>query len=128
MNATWSHIVSSSARLCDEITSVRPSRFVRRSSRSSWGVARVEAARRLVEEHQLGAAEQRLGHGQATQHAVREGAGAHPGAVGEPDRLEHPRGVVRRLLGADALEAREVDEVGAAGGLRRRASRPAAWR
>ena len=63
---------------------------------------RVEAGGRLVEEEHPGLAEERLGQAEPLAHALRVGADAPVGRVGEPDPFEQRRDGGRRL----ALQAR----------------------
>ena len=95
MKATCSHSVSSSGRLCEEITTVRPAARPRRSSsRISWAW---RGSRPLVgssSSTSAGVADERLGHRQPAQHPVRQRLG--PGAASCRPAPPPPAGARRR--------------------------------
>ena len=115
MNTTWSQIASRSVSTCELTTRLRAAVALRAQHVAHRGhQVRVEAARRLVEQHELGIAEQRLRHRHAPAHAVRELADARAGAIRAAPadraraRLRAARGRARKALqlGEVAQQAR----------------------
>ena len=75
------------------------------------GVAWVEAGGGLVEEDEVGAAEESLGDADTLDLSVREGAGATLAELAEVDEAEHAGGLALGGGGVHALQAAEEHEV-----------------
>ena len=74
------------------------------------GDARIEARGRLVEEHDLGIAEERLRELHALRHAVREAPAPQVPPVVTVDLGEHLARLLLDAVGRDVLQPRHVDE------------------
>ena len=129
---TWSHTCCTSSSRWVAISTEMPNVPSRATSASiSSRPERVEAGGRLVEQHQLGVADERLGQLRALAHAGGEPADrAEPGLV-ETDQVEHVRrplagGAGRAARSARRTSRRRRPRSGRAAGSRARACSRAA--
>ena len=89
MITTWSTVWATSASRWLETSTVRPSSArPRRKAAQPVDALGVEAVGRLVEDQDLGVAEQGGGQAEALAHAEREAADPAAGVGGQPDLVE----------------------------------------